>query len=243
MRDASRLTNEKFGGAILGTTFKEQSEKWEKLVLSHVSNAIVLVHHFINSLLKETFPEKHVREELWEGILLERLCDAYKAAMNHARFLLEIEREGKPITYNHYFNANLQRGRAKRMQDKIDEMKGEDPDRVHWGSNSIIDLLCRLTFDKTNAAQVGEDIHDILAGYYKVARKRFVDVVCQQVVDHFLLSGAGSPLRVVGSELVMALSEAQLENIAGEDAVARCRRQVLNSEIGCLEEAVRVLKS
>jgi len=207
-------------------------------VLSHVSNAIVLVHHFISELLKVTFPEKQVREELWDNILLDRLCDAYKKAMKHARFLLDIERGGKPITYNHYFNANLQRGRTKRLQANIEKLTGKrEPDGFF-----VVDLLKRLTFDKSNSAQVREDIHDILASYYKVSRKRFVDVVCQQVVDHFLLTGANSPLRVVGSDLVMSLADNQLDNIAGEDAGTRRQRQVLSAEIDCLEEAVRVLR-
>lgn len=197
----------------------------------------MLVHHFITKLLEATFPEKQVREEFWDNILLDKLCDAYTAAMKHARFLLAIEREGKPTTYNHYFNSNLQSGRIKRLQDNLKNMAAGEEVKL-----STMDLLRRLTIDKSNATQVREDIHDILASYYRVARKRFVDVVCQQVVDHFLLTGPDSPLRALGPDLVMALGDAQLENIAGEDAGSRRQRQVLSSEIQSLVEAVRVLK-
>jgi len=33
-----------------------------------------------------------------------------------------------------------------------------------------------------------------IKSYYKVARKRFVDAVCLQAVNHFLVSGKTSPL-------------------------------------------------
>ena len=33
------------------------------------------------------------------------------------------------------------------------------------------------------------ELHDILQSYYKLSRKRFVDNVRMQVVDHFLVTG------------------------------------------------------
>ncbi len=39
-----------------------------------------------------------------------------------------------------------------------------------------------------------QDLHDTLKYCYKVARKRFVDAVCLQAVDYFLVSGKTSPL-------------------------------------------------
>jgi hypothetical protein len=39
-----------------------------------------------------------------------------------------------------------------------------------------------------------QEIHDILQAYYKVARKRFVDNIYHQAVDHCLLSGPSSPM-------------------------------------------------
>jgi hypothetical protein len=39
-----------------------------------------------------------------------------------------------------------------------------------------------------------QDLHNTLKPYYKVARKRFVDAVCLQAVDHFLLRGEASLL-------------------------------------------------
>lgn len=76
-----RILSSQFGGAILETTFKEQAEKWENLVLSHVSRVIVVVHDFIVKVLQATITDKTVREALWEDVLFERLCQTYQRAM------------------------------------------------------------------------------------------------------------------------------------------------------------------
>lgn len=206
-----------------------------------MSSAIFLVHDFIVGLLKQTFPEKQVREELWDSIVLDRLRDVYKLAMDRTEELLEIEREGLPITVNHYFNENLQRCRAKRLRGAISDLTGGNEEEEK--GLLLSSVLERLTFDKSNSAQVREDIHDTLASYYKVSRKRFVDVICQQVVYRILLNGPGSPLRVISSELIMTLSESQLGSIAGEDSGTMRQREVLSNEINSLEEAVKVLRS
>ena len=41
----------------MATTFKEQTKKWEPLVMQHVSQAILVVHHFVSELMLEICPE------------------------------------------------------------------------------------------------------------------------------------------------------------------------------------------
>ncbi|KAK0714664.1 hypothetical protein B0H67DRAFT_578725 [Lasiosphaeris hirsuta] len=81
----------------------------------------------------------------------------------------------RPSTCNHYFTANLQKVGAER------DIK----------NNS-----------KGNTNQVVVDLHDILRSYYKVSRKRFVDVICRHVIEHFLLEGSESPLKVLAHSRV-----------------------------------------
>ncbi|KAL4745863.1 Dynamin central region-domain-containing protein [Aspergillus foveolatus] len=103
-------------------------------------------------------------------------------------------------------------------------------------------LRQRFTTDKDNRQQVCEDILDTLMSYYKVARKRFVDIVCQQVIHHFLLETDDGPLRIFSPDLVMSLSTEQLEMVAGEDAESKRRRNMLKQEIDSLEAALRILR-
>lgn len=91
--------------------------------------------------------------------------------------------------------------------------------------------------------QVCEDILDVLTSYYKVARKRFVNALCRQVISHFLLDGDQSPLRVFSPDLVMGLDDKLLEKIAGEDAERKDRRAILQADMANLEAAMQVLRS
>ncbi|KAK8057019.1 interferon-induced GTP-binding protein Mx2 [Apiospora saccharicola] len=61
----------------------------------------------------------HVRNELWDNHILEALQKSYDRAMEHARFLLKVEREGSPYTLNHYFNKNLQKAQNTRLAEIV----------------------------------------------------------------------------------------------------------------------------
>ncbi|KAK1978920.1 interferon-induced GTP-binding protein Mx1 [Colletotrichum cereale] len=102
-------------------------------------------------------------------------------------------------------------------------------------------MLPKLTTNRSNAEQAREDIHDVLRSYYKVARKRFVDVVVQQVIFHFLLDARDSPLKIFCPDLVMGLDDGQLRMIAGEDSATREKREHLTSVVENLRLAAEEL--
>ncbi|KAK8073384.1 interferon-induced GTP-binding protein Mx1 [Apiospora phragmitis] len=169
--------------------------------------------------------------------------------MEHARFLLKVEREGIPYTLNHYFSENLQKAQNTRLVEMISSAgkavtyeaeEYEDPEK---GVFISLKRLQNLSVAKSNSAQIVERIHDVLASYYKVARKRFVDVVCQQVVEYLLLSNDEKcPLQVFTSKFVRGLNVGQLDDIAGEDASVRDLRAKLDRDIGAFEGALEILK-
>lgn len=85
------------------------------------------------------------------------------------------------------------------------------------------------------------DLHDILKSYYKVARKRFVDVVCMQASDYHLVNGPDTPIKVFSPSFVSELTPEQLEAIAGEDPSTRRKRVRLQRDIENLEKGRKVL--
>jgi len=93
-----------------------------------------------------------------------------------------------------------------------------------------------------NIEHTVEDIHVILKSYYKVARKRFVDVVCMQAADYFLVTGSESPLKLFTPSFVHRLSSDSLNLIAGEDVVSKRTRSVLLHEVQCLKAGKKLLK-
>lgn len=154
--------------------------------------------------------------------------------------MLTIERDRKPCTFNHYFNSNVQKKRIERIVDPLEKkaatLKGVDEKQIP------VSELQTCIANKSNDQHVCEDILDTLTSYYKVSRKRFVDVVCQQVIFHFLLEADESPLKILSPELIMGLDTEQLEMIAGEDEVSKQTRQSLEREVQNLEAALKVLR-
>jgi hypothetical protein len=186
-------------------------------------------------------PDDRIRDRIWEELLQDRVYAAYTRAIDQARFLLRVERDGKPTTYNHYFNSEMQQRRLDRIDATIETQASKnDAEKVTLLPAAT---LSSLVVDEGNVDQACEDILDILVSYYKVSRKRFVDAVCMQVIGHFLLDGEESPLRVFSPEMVMRLDDGQLEAIAGEDEDIKQRRDVLDGEIQSLEAALKVLRA
>ncbi|OHE94729.1 interferon-induced GTP-binding protein Mx1 [Colletotrichum orchidophilum] len=282
-----------FPGSMLAQVFKEQTKKWEPLVLKHVSQAIMIVHEFIGAALRLKCTDANTFDELHDHFLLPKLRASYQRALEHAQFLINVELSGQPYTMNHYFNINPQKSRAIRLKEAINKaigpaairndhghtlclsspssksglvigntasrgaevqaaenngnpfefttLKGTESLRAAgwWVSKS---MLPKLTTGRSNVEQVREDIHDTLHSYYKIARERFVDVVLQQAVFHFLLDAKTGPLKIFTPDLVMGLDNKQLQMIAGEDVATRNRRDILTRDTENLKLAMEELR-
>jgi hypothetical protein len=228
-----------FSSSLLPVTFKEQAKRWGGIVHTHLGMVIMTVHRFMKKLLELVVDERGVREEIWETLLMDKLIEAYQNALKHAKFVVDIELNSRPMTNNDAFYTNLREAQAKRLIAGIQSISTDQDQR----SVSIrTDQVIHLTDNKANADHVKDDIHDILKSYYRVSLKRFVDIVCRQVIDHFLLSGAGNPLQILTPTLITQLSDSQLEHIAGENIASKRERQRLESEIQGLATAMKVLR-
>lgn len=93
----------------------------------------------------------------------------------------------------------------------------------------------------SNAEHAVQDLQDILESYYKVARKRFVDNVCMQATGYYLTQGPITPMGLLSPSLVSSLSREQLDEIAGEEATLRRKREQLQKEIVDLSMAREIL--
>ncbi|KAL8718451.1 MAG: hypothetical protein Q9225_004417 [Loekoesia sp. 1 TL-2023] len=195
-----------FDASLLPIFWKKQSARWDNLALGYISDIVALVHSFVIDLLEVLCEDEHIRSGVYNAIM-EHLAERYRKAIDHAKFVLSVERSGTPLTTNHYFADNLEKSPT--------------------GSN---------------LEHVIQDLHDILKSYYKVARKRFVDVLCMQAADYYLVTGPDAPARVFTPAFVSGLTAEQLEAIAGEEIGSRKKRVRLTREIGNLENGKRILK-
>ena len=95
----------------------------------------------------------------------------------------------------------------------------------------------------SNLQHTVDDLHDILHSYYRVARKRFVDIICMQAADYFLITGQDAPIKVFSPKFVSELTTEQLEAIAGEDLVSKRKREDLKRKIENLEMGKKIALS
>lgn len=236
-----------FNPAMVSTMFKEQTKKWKPITLSYMNNVIRTVHRFIVKVIGEVCPDSRVRDELWNGFILEELQKSYREAMKEAKFLLALESNSTPLTLNHYFNSNLQKAQSERLVSAIEKVGNEKYLRNLNGTRESELILTKekletLSLNMGNSEYNQSYIHDILKSYYKVSQKKFVDVVCQRAVQYHLLQSEQGPLKIFSTQMVLGLNEEQLDMIAAEDSPVKIRREKLGRDIEFFEKALKVLK-
>ncbi|KAF5230831.1 hypothetical protein FANTH_13682 [Fusarium anthophilum] len=180
-----------FGPRILSSAFQEQSIYWQKIATKYLSRVILSVHKFIMGALGKVCYETRILDKLISGLIADLLI-RYQDSMNQAIHFVHIKRHKKPYKLNHYFNKNLQKARNDRINKALRKKAWKDKDT---GQQVIkLDDISSVVNNHNNTQHTAEEIHDILQAYYKVARKRFVNNIYHQAVNHCLLSGLSSPL-------------------------------------------------
>ncbi|KAH8803098.1 dynamin GTPase [Xylogone sp. PMI_703] len=210
------------GPSVVPTIWQEQSKNWKGLTLDYIKDIILLVHDFVYKVLSEVCPDEGVHSNLW-SIIEEQLRDSYLTAIRHVLFIIDVERFGTPMTMNPSFKDNLEESKASQGNGPFSE---PEEARVMVKAEHTI-----------------QQLHDILKSYYEVARKRFVDTICMQGSDAYLLTGPTSPLRIFGTSFVSRLSDTQLDLIAGEDVATKQLRKSLKSEIDALKKGKKLLRA
>ncbi|KAL6719642.1 hypothetical protein ACLMJK_001563 [Lecanora helva] len=221
-----------FDASILPIVWKKQCSKWEKLALGYVSDVITIVHEFTQHLLRTVCEDERIVRGL-KDVLLDHLLERYKRSMEHTRFILSVERFGTPITTNHYFTDNLERSRNAQTKAQLQRFAFWDP--AQKSETVKLDQILNSKSNASNEQNTIDDLHDILKSYYKVARKRFVDTVCMQAADFYLVTGPDAPTKVFSPTFVGGLTPEQLESIAGEDLLTKRKRIELTRKIENLE--------
>lgn len=208
---------------VVQLLFKMQTTKWEKLAANHIARVKERVEAFNIDLLRQKCPDDTLRQKIW--IRLRPMFTAvYKKANEELGAILEDERGGILLTYNHYYTTGLDNSRQQRLSD-VKQSVG--PDGV------------QVTVPKkhsSNEVQAVDEIHDVLQAFYKVSRRRFVDCVALQVIErHFL--GPFGPIRSFSPAFVGGLSPEELRAIAGEEQTIIEKRKNLVAKLERLQGA------
>jgi hypothetical protein len=219
---------------VVQLLFRMQTQKWERLAREHIMHVRVLIETFVADLLRLKCPDDSLRHNIWMK-LRALFAAVYRRADRELQMILQDEREGILITYNHYYSDNLDRARKGRIAETIKRAQGAD------GKNELgVALGVLENIDPEE--QAVEEIYDVLHAYYKVARKRFVDCVALQIVERHYL-GAKGPVRVFSPAYVGSLSPEELSAVGGEDQVVIEKRRRLEAKLERLQGAQEISSS
>lgn len=97
-----------FDASLLPVIWRKQSTKWDDLALGYTSDIVSLVHKFISTLISAICEDQRVQSTLM-SVLMDGLIDRYTWSINQAKFVVSVERNGTPLTMNHYFADNLEK--------------------------------------------------------------------------------------------------------------------------------------
>ncbi|KAL5402255.1 hypothetical protein PMIN04_013017 [Paraphaeosphaeria minitans] len=154
-----------FDATILAVTLKAQAANWSDIAHGYISDMIALVHSFIIEVQQQIAPSRRVSDGI-KSLLLDDLYRMYRGAIDHTQFLLDIELDGTPATYNSNFNENLQKSRNERL--RADLVPKRITDCKHGTVVRLDDIV--QSHSRSNARHTTLEIHDILCSYYEVAR-------------------------------------------------------------------------
>lgn len=212
---------------VVQLLFKMQTTKWEKLAVNHIARVKQRVEEFNIDLLRQKCPDDALRQKIWMR-LRPMFAAVYKRADDELNSILEDERGGILLTYNHYYAENLDRSRQQRNISLTEKLAG-----------TSVNISAIKKRHSSNEEQAVDEIHDVLQAFYKVARKRFVDCVALQVIErHFL--GPSGPIRSFSPSFVGSLSREELRAIAGEEQTIIEKRKSLMLKLERLQGAQEI---
>ncbi|KAI5805779.1 P-loop containing nucleoside triphosphate hydrolase protein [Geopyxis carbonaria] len=222
---------------ILKTLFRLQTEKWEPIARAHLTNIREEVEAFNKQLLALQCSDEDLRARITSR-LAPAAEAAYRRADDELARILDSERGEILLTHDPTFKSTLDETRNERY---CKDLSGRDhvanPNTVFMPSTTSIAALAGRI--KTRDSEANTDMFEYLEAYYNLARTRYVDCVCMQVVErHFL--GPDGPVRVFSPLLVGKMGNDELEAIAGEDMGTVGARQALSERFRRLQEAQRI---
>ncbi|KAL9615063.1 MAG: hypothetical protein Q9167_000486 [Letrouitia subvulpina] len=244
-----------FNPLIIGDLFMEHSQPWEGLARQHVRNVWSSVHDFLKMTVAYISDES-TAEGLLQAIVDPQMADRFAQADDKLTEILAAHREADPMTWNHYFTANLQRFRQQYQQNAMlarlrHIAKPPDPKTKVSNSATIDELglghytLSGLVHTINNNQELDMDKYacsealHCMKAYYKVQLKTFVDNVGSQVVEALLMSGLHD---LLSPGVVVGLQERELAWLAGEPEQNQMQRDQLNRKLTVLMSGLSTCK-
>lgn len=218
---------------LISTLIRRQTKKWEGISREHIQTVNRKVTNHITQLLKMLCPDSGVCSNL-RAYLKRSLDQSFKRASDELQSILESERSEDPMTFDDAFLEGVAKLRKKREIDRFSKALPTGPPPA---SATTKEVLANLEASiAPHEEETVAEIFSYLKSYYRVARTRFIDCVCLQVIERHFLGTRGS-VQAFSPALVGRMKEDELQMIAGQDALTVEKRRELTEKLRRLEKA------
>ena len=219
---------------VIETLFIHQTKKWEEIAKKHVNKVVEYVRNCNDMIMDKICGDPIVHNKLLARIR-EEMGTSIEHAYEELAAILTDERTPPLLTNNRYLADSLAEARHSRFIHRLEKMGFVNGSEYH----GIVDFDSMKTNHLTNETSAVYEIHDMLQAYYKVAIRRFIDNVANQVIERNLLGPRG-PISIFNPEWVTGLSVEDLAFIAGGDETTTELRQELTAQLARLDKARRI---
>ncbi|KAF2149400.1 dynamin family protein-like protein, partial [Myriangium duriaei CBS 260.36] len=223
-----------FNPLLIGQLFREQSQPWDKLAASHVDRIASYCAIFIARLLRSLTSED-VFKKIMTHLVEPALSRRKKVAHARLQEILE-DKQGHPITYNHYYTSTVQAIRSKKIEKKLE--KALEGLKVYDDQTTPVAEL--RTSVRTASIEQDMDIfsaEDALTcqmAFYKDELKYFINCVAKQVIERGLIKGLEED--IVSAVKFGEMDDKQISSLAKEADHVVYEREQLSRMLEMLEE-------
>ncbi|KAL2821233.1 P-loop containing nucleoside triphosphate hydrolase protein [Aspergillus granulosus] len=234
-----------FNPMIVNDLFVEQSQPWKAIATNHVLKTWDEVKMFIHAAVVE-ITDFTTSGALMKQVFDPRLDDILRRLEEGTRHLINLDQQGHPITYNHYFTDNLQTARQEELKPKLTRAIGK-----FFGTSQLtrscvpetpIDLV-RLRDTLLDSAEAdmtrfaAAEALNCMRAYYKVALKRFIDGIAIDIIETTLVQAL---MNIFSPIVVDKMSSGLVTLIAGESREIRDLREQLSKELEILRSGLEI---
>ncbi|KAF4554325.1 Dynamin central region-containing protein 4 [Elsinoe fawcettii] len=229
-----------FNPAIIGQLFREQSSPWAQLATDHIDQVMILCKHFVELVLKSVTTDD-VFSKVFSNIVEPALQSRSERAHAELARILE-DKNGDPITYNHYYVTTIQNMRTKKQERKVQELVKKNSSNYRDNqiivdtktlSQALMETSVEQDMDKFSA----EDALVCHMAYYIDELHNFVNCVTKHVIERHLIRDISSG--IISSVKFGLLDADELRRFAAEPNYSMKRRENLSERKEMLENGMK----
>ncbi|KAK6508782.1 hypothetical protein TWF481_003552 [Arthrobotrys musiformis] len=222
--------------------FKEITTNWGPIAEYHFKQLRNTVTKFHDAVMQKTCPDEQVRQRL-SGKHARRINEIMESAAIELEGMIQAERTSILLTENPDFTQTVLSFRDGRLISTLESVPEDDrprnktpPPPTEIRNQVLRSVRASINTNLPNSRII--TIHDDLRAFYRIARRRIVDGIIVQVFERKVLRQI---LDLYDSKWVIAISDEELNGLAGEPQTTTQERLDLTQDLQTFKEALLTL--